>query len=250
MNHRNNGAGPGASSGGGGVKPGDKVAALWSDGGYYLGRVTAVNGGNCEVLYDDGDQGTVTAGELMRTAAATETIGIGARVLAAWRGAQMFTGAVTAETEYTVTVRWDDGDAPLAVAKDRVAVLSRSGAAAGAAAAGAAGPAGRLVPGMRVAAMWSDGSYWGAVIRGIQGDRFEVVYDDGDRDLRSAAELIPITDDEIAPGTPVLACWRSGARMYPGVVTAKNGDHYTVKWDDGDTPTEESRDKIVVRRAR
>ena len=38
--------------------------------------------------------------------------------------------------------------------------------------------------------------------------------------------------------------------MYPGVVTAKNGNRYTVRWDDGDTPTEESRDKIVVPRAR
>lgn len=244
MNPKSNGARPGASSVGGGVKPGDKVAALWSDGGYYLGRVTAVNGGNCAVLYDDGDQGVVAAGEVIRTAAATETIGIGTRVLAAWRGAQMFTGVVTVETEYLVTVRWDDGDAPLAVAKDRVAVLSGPGPAVALAAAG------RLVPGMRVAAMWCDGSYWGAAIKGVQGDRFEVVYDDGDQDLRSAAELIPITDEDIAPGTPVLACWRNGARMYPGVVTAKNGNRYTVKWDDGDTPTEEARDKIVVLRAR
>ena len=224
-------------------KPGDTVAALWSDGGYYLGRVTAVKGGQFEVLYDDGEQAVVSAGELVRTAAATESIAVGTRVLAAWKGARMFTGEVMAAAERTVTVRWDDGDAPLVVAKDRVAVLATPGDKPVVAASAG------LVAGARVAAMWSDGSFWGATIERIEGNGFAVVCDDGERDVRGAGELRLITREEIPIGTPVLACWRGAARMYPGTVTAKRGNLYTVKWDDGDTPTDESREKIVVLRA-
>ena len=49
---------------------------------------------------------------------------------------------------------------------------------------------------------------------------------------------------EIAVGAHVLACWQ-GAQMYPGTVTARSGNSYTVKWDDGDTPLEVPREKIA-----
>src|SRR6185436_20795750 len=48
------------------AKPGDKVAAKWNDGGHYLATVTAANGGQFDVLYDDGDKATVGAADLIR----------------------------------------------------------------------------------------------------------------------------------------------------------------------------------------
>lgn len=232
--HEGSGSDPAGMSGG--VTVGDRVAALWSDGHFYLGKVTAAKGGKLQVLFEDGDHCVVNTAELLRTEAADAAIAVGTRVLAAWRGAAMFTGVVTATTAQTVTVQWDDGDEPLVVAKDRVVAFAASKAATG------------LRPGSRVAALWGDGSYWGATIEKVAGERVTVLYDDGDRAVRGAAELLPITSEEIVAGSEVLACWRGEARMFPGTVTGRRGDCYTVKWDDGDMPTEEPRENIVVLR--
>ncbi|MEA3210671.1 MAG: hypothetical protein QOE70_3728 [Chthoniobacter sp.] len=110
-------------------------------------------------------------------------------------------------------------------------------------------PEGVLSKGVRVAAKWKDGNYWGATITGAAGARFQVTYDDGDHGVLDAAEMIPITKLEIAVGTHVLACWK-GARMFPGVVTGQRGGLYTIQWDDGDAPLEVAADKVAPLPAR
>ncbi len=104
------------------AKPGDKVAAKWSDGGHYLATVTAVSGGQLAVLFDDGDKGTVGAADLLRVSR-NANFATGDRVLAAWKSARMFPGTVTAKTEFTVTVKWEDGDEPLEVPREKIAPL-------------------------------------------------------------------------------------------------------------------------------
>jgi hypothetical protein len=218
-------------------KPGDKVAAQWTDGGYYLATVTGAEGGSFDVLYDDGDKGKVAATDLIAISRG-ELFNAGDHVLAAWKNARMFPGTVTATTQFTVTVKWDDGDAPLEVARDRVVHLK--------AAAAQVMPAGALPAGTSVAAKWGPGSFYIATIAGVDANgRYLVNYGDGDKGAVAAGDVVCVDSArEIPIGAHVLACWR-GAQMFPGVVTARRHDSYTVKWDDGDTPLEVSREKIA-----
>ena len=54
---------------------------------------------------------------------------------------------------------------------------------------------------------------------------------------------------EIEIGGRVLACW-AGAAMDPGTVTEREGNRYTVKWDDGSAPQAVPREKIAPLPAR
>ena len=220
------------------AKPGDKVAAKWSDGGHYLATVTAANGGQYDVLFDDGDKATAGAADLIRVRR-DANFAVGDHVRAAWKSAAMFPGTITAKTEFTVTVKWDDGDAPLEVARDRVVALGGEAAAAPAFAA-------RLVIGTSVAAKWGATSYYIATITGLaDGGKYHVAYGDGDKGDVASGDMVRVdADREIAVGAHVLACWQ-GAQMYPGTVTARRGNSYTVKWDDGDAPLEVPREKIA-----
>jgi len=224
------------------ARPGDKVAARWTDGGYYLATITGAGGGGVEVLYDDGDKGTVNTADVMR-ASRTANINVGDHVLAAWRDARMYPGVVTAKTEFTVTVQWDDGDKPLEVARDRAVLLPREAAIAPPA---VAPPAGALPAGTSVAAKWGGNSFYIATIAGTDGSgKYLVNYGDGDKGAVAAGDIVRVDSArEIQIGAHVLACWH-GARMYPGIVTAKSGNLYTVKWDDGDTPLEVAREQIA-----
>ena len=224
------------------AKPGDKVAAKWSDGGHYLATVTAVSGGQLAVLFDDGDKATVGAADLLRVSR-NANFAAGDRVLAAWKIARMFPGTVTAKTEFTVTVKWEDGDEPLEVARDRVVMLRREAAAAA--------PAGGLAIGTSVAAKWGAGAFYIATITGMgDGGKYRVEYGDGDKGDVAAGDMVRVDADRgIAVGAHVLACWHT-AVMYPGIITARRENSYTVKWDDGDTPLEVPREKIAPLPAR
>ncbi len=48
---------------------------------------------------------------------------VGDHVIAAWRTALMFPGVITAVSDVTCTVHWDDGDKPLEVKKSRIMLL-------------------------------------------------------------------------------------------------------------------------------
>ncbi len=221
------------------ANPGDRVAAKFTDGTWYLATATAARGAEFDVLYDDGDKATVPAADVIPIPRGT-VFKTGDIVLAPWRTAQMFPGTVTATTRFTVTVKWDDGDEPLEVANDRVLIM-KAGFAAQAA------PAAALAAGTGVAAKWgADGLFYIGTITGITDTgKYRVEYGDGDKGNVAAADVVPVNAArEIAIGAHVLACWR-GAQMFPGTVTARNGNSYTVKWDDGDTPLEVPREKIA-----
>lgn len=219
------------------VKPGDKVAAKWIDGNYYLATVTEVGDGKLNVLYDDGDQGTVAPAEVIGVVRDAK-FNVGDHVLAAWKTAAMFPGVVTAKTQFTVTVTWDDGDTPLEVAKDRVVALKAEAAPVR--------RVGELQVGTVVAAKWNRNYFYIATIARVDArDGYFVNYGDGDSGWVAVGDVVPVNaTQEIPVGAHVLACWQ-GAQMFPGVVTKRSGNVYTVKWDDGDEPLEVNRVEIA-----
>ena len=100
-------------------KVGDTVAAPWSDVNFYLATITAIADGNASVLYEDGDKGSVPL-DKVSAVVKDATFAVGDHVLAAWKGARMFPGVVTAVSEAVCIIKWDDGDAPLQVPKTRM----------------------------------------------------------------------------------------------------------------------------------
>jgi hypothetical protein len=101
-------------------KVGDTVAAKWTDGKFYIGTVSALSAGGANVQYEDGDKRTVPLDELIVLSKDAD-LHVGDHVLAAWKLGKMFGGVITAVTPATCTVKWDDGDTPLEVAKGRMA---------------------------------------------------------------------------------------------------------------------------------
>jgi hypothetical protein len=100
--------------------------------------------------------------------------------------------------------------------------------------------------GDKVAAPWGGGKYHGT-IQGIKGDAADVLYSD-DKQVRPVklSELTVVQAKSWQVGDKVLAVWSSG-RFYPGTVTAtKDGNVYTVKWDDGSSPKDVAADLIMA----
>lgn len=102
-------------------KPGDKVAAKWGTFSYYIATITSVeDNGKFSVKYGDGDTGVVAPGDVEPVDAARE-LPIGTHVLACLNGAVMYPGTITARRDNRYTVKWDDGDAPRELERDRIA---------------------------------------------------------------------------------------------------------------------------------
>lgn len=109
-------------------KVGDSVAAPWSNdkgqSAFFMATITGISGDKADLLYEDGDKLTVPL-STVRVLSAETAFNVGDKVVAAWKGAQMFPGVVTAVGELTCTVKWDDGDTPLEVKKSRIFLSSR-----------------------------------------------------------------------------------------------------------------------------
>jgi hypothetical protein len=116
----------GGSSGGGesttaatplsvaGVAAGDSVAALWTDGNYYLATVSQLGDGNVTVTYvDDGSTGTVKENEVR--AIPEQTFAVGDRVMAVWSAGRFYPGEIASVDGTSYTVKWDDGSTPSTV---------------------------------------------------------------------------------------------------------------------------------------
>ena len=101
------------------AKVGDSVAAMWKDGNYWVGTVTGISDDQANILYEDGDKLAVPLAKVHPLSQAA-TFKVGDHVIAAWKGAQMFPGVITAVSDLSCTVKWDDGDAPLEVKKARI----------------------------------------------------------------------------------------------------------------------------------
>ncbi len=230
---------------------GQRVAAKWTDGKYYLATIKTADGDDYGVHYADGDKGVVH-GKDMHAIAPPGTLQVGDHVMAVWKGAQMYPGVITSMSGGKALVKWDDGDTPLAVPEDRIARLG-GGATSKSSMSQSPGlnPSGTgqdrtLQVGDRVAAKWKDGNYWYAAIGGIEGDSYRIHYADGDKLTVKHDDVIPVAPrGTLKVGDHVVAVWK-GAKMYPGVITSVGADTATVKWDDGDTPLAVPLDQIAL----
>ncbi len=222
-----------------GLHVGAPVAARWQDGKWYFGHITDVDGERYAIDYADGDKGTVGPGEILPIAPPSQIV-IGARVMAVWKGATMYPGTVIQVTGGKARVQWDDGDLPLDVPFDQIAVMQATPAptAAPAAAVG-------LAAGTRVAAKWKDGHYWYGTIGEVANDGYVIHYADGDVLKVAPANVIPVAaPGSLNVGDHVMAVWK-GAKMYPGRITRIDASTATVQWDDGDTPLDVPLNQIA-----
>lgn len=100
-------------------------------------------------------------------------------------------------------------------------------------------------PGQKVAATWTDGNYWHAEVTAVDGDQITVQFlDDKSTLTMPASDVRAIEETTWEVGDEVLAVWTSG-RFYLGEITKVDGDTYTVKWDDGSSPSPVTADKII-----
>ena len=97
---------------------GDRVAAKWTDGKYYIGKIEKI-GAKVQVRWDDGTGGPVLPKDISVIPQNAE-FSVGDHVLAVWKGAQMFPGVVTEVKPKQCVVKWDDGDQPILVHKQQM----------------------------------------------------------------------------------------------------------------------------------
>ncbi|RBP48090.1 uncharacterized protein DUF4537 [Roseimicrobium gellanilyticum] len=229
-------AGPGSQIG-----VGNRVAAMWSNGGYFLGTVTEIEGERFNILFEDGDRLAVDSSRVVALREDT-AFAVGERVMAAWKGISMYPGVVTKVHAKSCMVKWDDGDAPLLVAKDKIFHADKAVVATTAV---------TMIPtvsdqtfkvGDHVMAVWKNGHKFPGVISQVEGNHFLIRWDDGDTPLWVAKEGISslegarvTTATTFNVGEHVAAQWRD-SRYYPGVVTEVRGSQCLIKWDDGDEP--------------
>ena len=101
------------------VTIGDSVAAVWTDGSFYLATVAEVDGEDVTVTYvDDGSSSTLKASAVRAIPA--RTFVVGDRVLAVWSKGRFYAGEIGAVTGDTYTVTRDDGSTPSLVEATKI----------------------------------------------------------------------------------------------------------------------------------
>jgi hypothetical protein len=153
----------------GDVKVGSRTLALWDNGQFYPGTVTAAGAGGFDIQFDDGDQATVKLADLRlipAKAAAGLTPKAGDKVWAQWRPNDWYPGKVTKATEVGLHVQFDDGDEadlpPSLVAPDKAPQKNEAKA------------------GTRVLALWTDDKFYPGTVTKVADDKFDIKFDDGD----------------------------------------------------------------------
>ncbi len=220
------------------IGEGRRVAAKWTDDGYYLGTVTGVKKSRYKVLFEDGDRLTVDAANVVALSELA-TFQEGDRVLAAWKGVRLFPGVVVEVHPKACLIRWDDGDEPLLVSKDKM-MAAATGTVVG------------LQVGDHVMAAWKDSHLYPGVIAEVSGGQYLIKWDDGDEPLLvPGSKIKPATStaaertgaSTFTVGDRVLATWKN-SHMYPAIIAEVHADACVVQWEDGDLPMLVANDKI------
>src|SRR5438270_690225 len=89
--------------------------------------------------------------------------------------------------------------------------------------------------GDRVLGQRAEESYWyPGTIKHSDGERYFILFDDGNQLQTPAERLRPLTIDA---GDKVQGRWQGGPQYYPGEITERTGDVVHVRYDDGDEET-------------
>ena len=99
--------------------------------------------------------------------------------------------------------------------------------------------------GMIVGAKWTDGNYYLATIKTINGEVYAIDYADGSNGEAKVTDLNVITEkNDLKVGDKVLAVW-AGAKFYAGKIKVIKEKGATITWDDGTTESEVVFGKII-----
>ncbi|MEZ0273266.1 MAG: hypothetical protein ACAH88_00060, partial [Roseimicrobium sp.] len=197
------------------IDPGKRVAAMWTNGGYFLGTVTGAEGDRFDILFEDGDRLAVDATNVVALREDTP-FAVGDHVTAAWNGVAMYPGVITKVHAKSCMVKWDDGDVPLLVAKDKIFHSNKTVTSA-------------FSVGEHVMAVWQGSSKYPGVVTEVRGDSYLIKWDDGDTPLWVTEDKIhrmgSMQTAAFSVGEHVMAVWQ-GSSKYPGVVAEVRGDQY------------------------
>ncbi len=98
-----------------------------------------------------------------------------------------------------------------------------------------------------VCAKWG-GSFYLATITGSTGNKWTVLYGDGDKAQLQTDEIREIPwNPGLKTGDTVLAIWNNSVKFFGGTVVEVCQLSYKVKWDDGSTPAWVPATKILKR---
>jgi hypothetical protein len=197
---------------------GDHVLICWHDLYWYPGVILAHDGEQYHVVFDDGNQGLVTADRLRPV-----TVAVGDRLWCRWRGGpEYYPGEITRKSGEVIDVQYDDGDEETTLL--RLARLERDDWLP-------PGELGKLEEGDRVMGCWFDLNWYPGVIVSIRGKRLHVLFDDGDQATLIPARVKPM---DLKRGDRVC-CRRGGGPIYhPGEITRMSGERIRVRYDDGE----------------
>jgi hypothetical protein len=213
----------------------------------------------------------------LRSAVAVATVRIvlrkGSRVTSRYRGGvSEYAGTVQrVHLNGTYDVHYDDGEGELRCAAKHLRLLETATAgdvdkstqeaqepATAVATAVAAAAAGAVVysKGSRVSVQGRFNSWPGTVLCSSSGcdDTYDINYDDGERELSVAAELIRLTDSsssntatalQLREGDKIEARYKGRERWYAGVIRRVNRDDtYDINYDDGERELSVAADLI------
>lgn len=97
--------------------------------------------------------------------------------------------------------------------------------------------------GERVVALWKPDKVWyyAGTVREVKDGKYLVVFDDGDKDWLTPAEVTP---DDLVKGDVVEGNFKKKGVYYPGKIASRTGDQIRLRYDDGD---EEDTTIAIVR---
>eukprot|EP00903_Cladosiphon_okamuranus_P008645 g8289.t1 len=235
---------------------GDRVEARYRGRGnkFYKGKVSRVNSDNTlDIAYDDGEREVGIALEHVNSLESRGGDGSGGskmaqgdRVEARYRGkgTKFYKGKISrVNSDDTFDIAYDDGDKEIGIAPEHVNSLEPR--------VSVGGRGSKMAKGDRVEARYRGKGtkfYKGKISRVNSDDTFDIVYDDGDKDIGIAPEHVNSLDpaatggegggrrSKIAKGDRVEARYRGkGTKFYKGKISRVNSDDtFDIAYDDGD----------------
>eukprot|EP00953_Heterococcus_sp_UTEX-ZZ885_P003408 2370-Heterococcus_DN1.PRE.4 len=247
-----------------GLREGDKIEARYKGRErWYAGTINRVNrDGSYDINYDDGERELGVAAELVRlvgttSAKADVTVQLreGDKIEARNKGRERyFSGTVKrVNRDDTYDINYDDGERELGVEARFVRLLGSNNANSSSSNSKASRAALlQLREGDKMEARYRGRERWfpGVIRRVNRDDTYDISYDDGEKELSVAVDLIRLisnssnssskyaTDSatlQLREGDKIEARYKGRERWYAGVIKRANRDDtYDILYDDGE----------------
>jgi predicted MarR family transcription regulator len=238
------------------LREGDKIEARYKGRErWFAGVIRRVNRDDSyDINFDDGERELGVAAELVRLIGSTSSskkavdssadlqLRDGDNIEARYRGRERwFAGTVKrANRDGTYDINYDDGERELSVAAELVRLIGSASSSSRAAAAAVV-----FREGDKIEARYKGRErYFPGVVRRVnRDDTYDINYDDGERELGVAANLIRVTGSSSSKtvaavfreGDKIEARYKGRERWFVGVVRRANRDDtYDINYDDGE----------------